>query len=782
MKNKQLNTVQKLLTFSCSLFTKKAILLSLLVIHFSLFTVHAQKQGQERIDSLQTALKKAKQDNNKVNILNALSEHAGWRKGNYDTALFYAQNALQLAQKLRFKKGESDAYNNIGMIHLYQENYQEALNKFSLSLQTSEQAGDKKEQAIAYLYIGIVYVYQENDAEALKNYAASLKVSQDAGNKEQEAQAYFYIGALYYSKYNFTEALKNYLAELKIREEIGDKKATANTYQNIGDLYREQGNYLEALKTFFVVLKIYETLNDKLNTGGVCTSIGLCYFSLSNYPQALEYLLKALKIDEELGNELGSNSINVGIVYDKSGDYANAIRYYQKALAVFEESSKKAGRVTRGVGVALGNIAGVYLEQGKYSEALEYYQKALKIHEQRQDKADIVRITMNIGNVYYSLGNYTETLKSYLAALKMLEKIDDKYLEVKLSNNIGAVYIQQHKLHEAKKWSEKALRLSMEMRSKDAISSAYDNLSATDSASGNFRGAYNNYKMYILYKDSIYNEENTKKFTQTSMQYEFDKKQLADSLQNVQVKKLAAEKLSKQKTYTTLGAALAFILLGFSFFIFRNNKKLDKEKKKSENLLLNILPTEVAEELKEKGSADAKQFDEVSVLFTDFVHFTQTSEQLSPQQLVQELNECFTAFDNIIEQNGLEKIKTIGDAYLAVCGLPNENEQHAKKTVQAALEIRDFIAKRKQTEKTFDIRIGIHSGSVVAGIVGVKKFAYDIWGDTVNTAARMESSGEAGKINISAKTYQLIKDEFEFEYRGKIDAKGKGEIDMYFVS
>lgn len=211
---------------------------------------------------------------------------------------------------------------------------------------------------------------------------------------------------------------------------------------------------------------------------------------------------------------------------------------------------------------------------------------------------------------------------------------------------------------------------------------------------------------------------------------------------------------------------------------------LADEKKKSDNLLLNILPEEVAQELKEKGNAVARQFDEVTVLFTDFVDFTKAGERMNPQQLVTELHNCFKAFDEIIGKYNIEKIKTIGDAYLAVCGLPNVDAKHAEKIIKAAIEIRDFMsARRKQMkEKTFEIRMGIHSGPVVAGIVGVKKFAYDIWGDTVNTAARMEQSSEAGKINVSEATYELVKHRFPCAYRGEIEAKNKGKMKMYFVN
>lgn len=210
--------------------------------------------------------------------------------------------------------------------------------------------------------------------------------------------------------------------------------------------------------------------------------------------------------------------------------------------------------------------------------------------------------------------------------------------------------------------------------------------------------------------------------------------------------------------------------------------ELQQEKKKSDDLLLNILPHEIAEELKATGQSKAHQYDEVSVLFTDFVNFTQISEKLGVDELLEELNINFTAFDRIMEKYGLEKIKTIGDAYLAVSGLPVANEAHAVDAVNAALDIIDFVTERKkQVAYGLDIRIGINSGSLIAGIIGVKKFAYDIWGDTVNIAARMEQSSEPGKVNISESTYQLVKDSVDCTHRGKVDAKHKGEMDMYFV-
>ncbi len=217
--------------------------------------------------------------------------------------------------------------------------------------------------------------------------------------------------------------------------------------------------------------------------------------------------------------------------------------------------------------------------------------------------------------------------------------------------------------------------------------------------------------------------------------------------------------------------------------VFDRTQDLVIEKKKSDELLLNILPADTADELKLTGSAKTKHFQSVTVLFADFKGFTRLSEKLNPDSLVTELNYFFSAFDQIVEKYNIEKIKTIGDAYMCAGGLPVSNETHAADVVKAAIEMRNFIQQHRSPEADllFEIRIGINTGSVVAGIVGLRKFAYDIWGDTVNIASRMETSSEPGRINISGSTYSLIKNEFNCTYRGKINAKNKGEIDMYFV-
>lgn len=218
----------------------------------------------------------------------------------------------------------------------------------------------------------------------------------------------------------------------------------------------------------------------------------------------------------------------------------------------------------------------------------------------------------------------------------------------------------------------------------------------------------------------------------------------------------------------------------------KQKRMLEDEKEKTEKLLLNILPREMADELKNKGKAKARNYRSATVMFTDFKNFTYLAENYKPQELVAELDSYFIRFDEIVEKYNVEKIKTIGDAYMAAGGVPIRNKSNAIDTTLAALEIQRAMAEIKAAKekigvKGWDLRVGLHSGDLIAGVVGIKRLAYDIWGDTVNIASRIESSGEVGKVNISETTYQSIAEFFVTEHRGKVHAKNKGEIDMYFV-
>ncbi len=221
--------------------------------------------------------------------------------------------------------------------------------------------------------------------------------------------------------------------------------------------------------------------------------------------------------------------------------------------------------------------------------------------------------------------------------------------------------------------------------------------------------------------------------------------------------------------------------------INKRTEDLIIEKEKTETLLANVLPKNTASEIMEKGKATKIKYNFVTVLFSDIQGFTKIAEEMNPEVLIDELDKFFFHFDSVVENLGIEKIKTIGDAYMCAGGIPEKNRTNPVEVILAALEMQVYMNKLKQASqlqgmKYWDIRIGIHTGTVVAGVVGHKKLSYDIWGDTVNTASRMESSGEAGKINISGTTYEFVKDFFICEHRGKMPVKYKGELDMYFVN
>jgi class 3 adenylate cyclase len=285
------------------------------------------------------------------------------------------------------------------------------------------------------------------------------------------------------------------------------------------------------------------------------------------------------------------------------------------------------------------------------------------------------------------------------------------------------------------------------------------------------------YKEHIRFRDSVNNINAVQKMADLRTEFEVSRKQVEVDLLNQQKK--------NQRTIIFLVSVSLLITMVLLATLFKFYKSLSGEKKRSETLLLNILPRATANELKQNGRVEAVKFEEVTVLFTDFYRFSALAEQTDPEVLVSSIDLYFKKFDEITRRFGIEKIKTIGDAYMCAGGLPTPNSTHAMDVVNAAMEISRFvndILPQQDGLPHFQIRIGIHTGPVVAGIVGLEKWQYDIWGDTVNIAARMEEAGLPGRINLSEATYDKIKDRHPCEYRGEIEVKNRGKLKMYFLS
>ncbi len=544
---------------------------------------------------------------------------------------------------------------------------------------------------------------------------------------------------------------------LEIATHINNAFLTALSYNHIGTGYLRMADYPAALDAFFKGLKTFETHNiQNRQFGYMLSNIGTVYLNQNNYPKAKEYYGKAIPIYQQFVDKTGlANTYNgLGTVSALEQDYEKSFEYYTKAIALNEEVGNN-----REIALIFGNIGDNYKDQLQYPKAMSYYDKALNLYQLLDDKDGIATNDCNIGKCIFLIA----TNPTY-----------DGYRDSLITHNRNA------NLQKAITYLERGIRLSREVGDVANLIDFLPALSDLYELTGNLQGSLEQFKTFAKLKDSVYSSENSQKIAGLETQRERELKAKIEALNRSQ------QRIRNGIIIAGFAILLLFIYVVYSNFLAqkKSNKLLAVEKQVSEDLLLNILPSEVADELKKRGIAEPRYFEEVTILFTDFVGFTKVSEKMSPQELVAELDYCFRGFDEIMERYGIEKIKTIGDAYLAVSGLPVRNNDHALNMVMAAIDIKRFMYERRHQlgENTFEIRIGLHSGGVIAGIVGMKKYAYDIWGDTVNTAARMEQNSIAGKINISESTYQLVRHKIECVYRGELSAKNKGLLKMYFVT
>jgi adenylate cyclase len=555
------------------------------------------------------------------------------------------------------------------------------------------------------------------------------------------------IRSEYFKGYN------SFVSGLELSEKSGDSVTIATALHRLGIVYFYQGDLVRAIDYYMRSLAIREAINDIKGISGTLNNIGIVYSQLSQFEEAIDFFGRSLKLSQANGDQRGIASAinNIGLVYKSEKMYERANEQFIKSLKI----SESLGDV-RDMAANWNNIGIIYQETQKYREALDSYGKSVELKRSIGDKQGLSISLSSIGNIYQALGNNREAIRVCREALET-------------ATEIGALPEQ-----------------------KKACECLYNNYK--ELKNGNKALEYHE-KMLSL-TDSLRELETNRMLHQM----EFSRQVLADSIARADEKnKLelqhSAEVRRKNKIRNILLGSVLVLLFGTVAMytrirlIRKSRAEISREKERSEKLLLNILPEEVARELKEKGEATAKKFESVSVLFTDFSEFTRVSSEFSPEELVKELNTCFREFDSICAKYNIEKIKTIGDAYMAAGGIPVASPGSAANTVMAALEMNRYMLNRgasllQSGKIAFRMRIGIHTGPVVAGIVGVRKFQYDLWGDTVNIASRMESSGEPGKVNISRETYDLIKNDPNFlvSHRGKLEVKGKGCTEMYFVS
>jgi class 3 adenylate cyclase/tetratricopeptide (TPR) repeat protein len=658
-----------------------------------------------------------------------------------------------------------------------------------------------------------------------------LAIAQHKQLRNLEARAANNIGIIYTLLSDYNSALKFYNRTLAIYKEMGQESGIARVTGNIGGFYLQLGNYNRALEYFSQALALHQALDEKSMIADATGNIGLAYQNLGDPVGALENYNRALATYEELGakSRIANIKGNIGNVYNSLGDYNRALEYYGSALITHEELGEKSliARVT-------GNIGNIYHQLGDYNRSLDYLSRTLTIAEEIGAKSNIARIMGHMGIVYSYQGDNTRALEYMNRALAGHKELGENVSVASNLGNIGLVYHKLGDLPRALLYYRRALAGYEELDNKSGIALFKGNIGSLYSQT-EFEG-YDPIKAeeYLIHAISVFEELGAKKEL-----YEFEKL-LADILEKQERWK---EHSLHYKKYHELIQEVQ------SEETKQKAEQLDYERKTAERekqlaveraeaatikrILHNTLPPIIAKRLINNETFIADNYPGVSVLFMDLVNFTRIAAHIPPRHLIYLLNTIFSHADAVMEKHGLEKIKTIGDAYMAVAGAPVHQDDHAIRAALAALDVLDImnnlslsipqeLGNTAWTDQIGEIyiRIGLHCGEAIGGVIGEKKFTFDLWGDAVNTASRMESHGEAGRIHVSEEfakhlsptlsqnlTQTLSKGEglpvsfplgegrdgvsFSFPLgegrdgvllpRGEIEIKGKGKMKTYFL-
>jgi len=512
--------------------------------------------------------------------------------------------------------------------------------------------------------------------------------------------------------------------------------------------------------------------------------LGNCYIYLNNTPLAIKYYLISLKESEKRNKifEIARAKMGIGLVHFTLNNYPMAVKFFKSSLSLNKilKVEKQIARQQYLIGFSLISL-------NDFNTAKYYIDSSIIILKKLNDSIRLMECRLGLANIYKGQKKYDSATFFYRSLIPGFIKINEWFPVANIYSSLAEIAFNEGQYQdamnlvlEAKKYSD---RVSNVVPKKNVSEMLYK----INWVTGHHKEAYIHLLRFNSLKDSIINLDFVSQISVAEATYDFEKEQAnakAEQERRESHYKAKLELESKKQTALGLFAILATLMVIVIVFAYR---WVSRQKQVSEGLLLNILPQQTAEELKKHGKSLPKSHSGVSIMFCDIKNFSHIAEQLSPEHVVEMLDYYFKNFDTIIEELGVEKIKTIGDAYMCCGGLNQLEKDTEKRVVNAAIKFLEFnsFVEKEMLEKygqAFYFRIGIHTGNVVSGVVGRKKFTYDIWGDAVNIAARMEQNSVPGRINISGDTYELVKNDFDCEYRGKIAAKNKGEIDMYFVN
>ena len=721
--------------------------------------------------------------------------------------------ALNVSQEIGYDDGVTQSYERLINHYRKVEDPSSELRTQLFRLRYFTLRDSVAGQMVSHLAIGDLYFNNALYDKAVNSYenAVAMSVAADSETRyyaiKQTASSYYQNGAIIEARDYFDEAIALALKYERHKDLLW-------LYQQKASVEHDLGLYDEELQISLELLKLTDSLQLKEDRLKALNNLGFVYKYLEQPNRAEEYFAEVLKALSQPPEGLVAAEVqkNLGILYQNESRYPEALTALKRSAIEYQKVNH-----TREQASTYDFLALVYYQNSDTYNAHRYNDDAVELASKKHHLEVLQNAYHTQSVIYEGEYDYEAALASFKKHLETKTKLEAKRRLKQNELNQQQYFLERMDRELKLLWASQELkdleirRLRAEGEAQEARNEALQKESelaviALRNEELRSREATNRAE---LAEQRLKAEEEKRKNEVLAQEKKLNDILIQQAKSNLEQEKRKAESLAKDKrlgqleleqknsrirnmAYLISGLFLLILLILFAFYQLRKKNHqiasqqtiIAAERDKSDELLLNILPPAVAAELKEHGSAKPRSYDEVSVVFTDFSGFTKIAESLSPSELVETLDKLFLQFDLIAEKHGMQRIKTIGDAYMCACGLPEPIENHARRAVTAALEMRDFIDQFNEDNASptpWRVRIGVNSGPVVAGVVGIRKFAYDIWGDAVNIASRMESSGTPGKVNISQSTYGLTKGTFAAEHRGKVEAKNKGEIDMYYA-
>lgn len=683
-----------------------------------------------------------------------------WRRGNRNKGEIASAIALQLMNEHGSdwsKKSSSQVYGNAGILHMQIGMFEKASEyiKHALELCIEDQYTEGMTKYL--MNLGVLHYYLADYQEALSCYKQGLDLAIQLGDERKIASCETNMGITYVSISEYEQALFYYKSALKREEAVGNAIGIASLLGNIGVVYSNLGRYTKAIEFYTKAMTLDEQLGITKNHAKYYGNMGVVYGSISDFQKALDCYQRALRIEEDQDNTLGviRQLGNIATINKDLGDFKQALKYNEQALALLKDfhNPNEEMHIAK-------NLGEIYRGLGDIPNALHYFTLQMDLAKKIGAKSEIASAFGNLGLLYVSINEYDKAHSHFIEAITLANELGIKAEEAGWKSALGDLFgntdFEHRNIEQSEDLLKDALRVHIELGQKREEYRSHLSLSNLYESLDRIHEAFHHFKLYHGLEKEVMNE---------------------------QAKKQAVELELIRKIEQ----------------IERENKETMIRFEEKERILHDILPIEIANRIVSGETMIAEQHDNVSIIFADIVSFTRTALRLKPGEVVGTLNDLFTEFDSLALELGIEKIKTLGDAYMGACGIPTAKEDHAIRMTEFAFRILKASKKHRfPGQDAIQIRVGLHCGSVIAGVIGGHKYTYDLWGDSVNTASRMESQGEKNEVHVSEdfvrilcsiSAHQVVPQIHTLPFgnivitdRGTMEIKGRGSMRTFYLS